>query len=59
MIRMHYTPVPTGFDRAKRIAACGVACSQRSDEARGTSRVIYVRCRACVARMRAVLRGAS
>lgn len=56
MIRAHYTPVPTGSRSWERIAACGVVCSMRSDTDRGTSRVIYVRCRECVRRMVATFR---
>lgn len=51
MTRRHYCPIANlgGYPVQARIAACGAYCADASE---GTSRLVYVRCRACVAAVR-------
>ena len=55
----HYTPVSRG--QLRRVSACGLLCrpgeARPGDEPwpRGTSRLIYVRCRECVRIVRAAV----
>lgn len=60
----HYCPVPNGRVPARRIAACGTPCvagtpaSYEPDgTGRGTSRLVYVRCRRCVSLVRQYVSG--